>query len=493
MNTSVHPPAEARPSSQTKPTQAAHRLHAFADDALADHDATALAQLIRNKVISPREVLDAAIHRAQSVEPQLNAIELAVYRQALREASRPASGIFAGVPTFIKDNTDIKGLPTTHGSDAVNPRPAKQHGAFAKQFMAQGFVCLGKSRLPEFGLNASTEFMGHTPTRNPWHRDYSSGASSGGAAALVAAGVVPIAHANDGGGSIRIPAACCGLVGLMPTRGRMVDAESSRSLPVNIIGEGVVTRSVRDTAQFFAGAEHYYYNPKLPRLGLVEGPGKKRLRIGLAQHSITGDCPDEETRNTLYDTARLLASMGHHVQEITLKVGATFANDFSIYWGMLSYLVALFGKRVMSPEFDAASLDDLTKGLAGLYRKNMLKTPAVLYRLKKIQQDYARLFTDVDVILSPVLVHTTPKLGYLAPGTSFDVLFDRLMKYVSFTPLNNVSGGPAISLPVGASTEGLPIAVHVSARHGDERTLLELAYEIEQARPWRRIQDVIRQ
>jgi amidase len=172
-----------------------------------------------------------------------------------------------------------------------------------------------------------------------------------------------------------------------------------------------------------------------------------------------------------------------------LAIRKSFAQDFGLYWGMLSFSVEKLGKYIMSPQFDASSLDTLTKGLARLYQKNLLKTPLILYRLKKIQQEYAALFARYDVILSPVLAHTTPKLGYLAPDTPFDVLFDRLMRYVSFTPLNNVSGGPGISLPVGQSTQGLPIGVHVSANYGDERTLLEIAFALEQASPWRRIQD----
>lgn len=481
--------SHAIPQSGVVPGAPDKRVHAFTDDALGDHDATAIADLLRQRKLSPREVVEAAIHRAHQMEPHIHAIEIAVFRQALRDAERVHHGFFAGVPTFVKDNTDIKGLPSNHGSSAVNARPAKKHGAFAKQYLAEGFVCLGKSRMPEFGLNATTEFIGQLPTRNPWNLEYSCGASSGGAAALVASGVVPIAHANDGGGSIRIPAACCGLVGLKPTRGRLVDSEASRSLPLNIVSEGVVTRSVRDTAHFFAEAERYFHNPKLPRMGFVDGPGQRRLRIGLVIDSITGERTDEQTRATVLATAKLLEGMGHQVTEMPLNIRSTFAHDFGIYWGMLSYLVSKFGKRIMSPEFEAARLDDLTQGLAGLYRRNLLKTPVVLYRLRKIYHEYAAIFEQYDVVLSPVLAHTTPRLGYLAPDNRFDVLFDRLMRYVSFTPLNNVSGGPGISLPVGQSSDGLPIGVHFSANHGDERTLLEVAYALEQASPWRRIQD----
>ena len=245
---------------------------------------------------------------------------------------------------------------------------------------------------------------------------------------------------------------------------------------MNIVSEGVVTRSVRDTAHFYAGAEQFYRNPKLPPVGLVKGPGSRPLRIGLVHDSITGHATDAQT-------------MGHRVEEMPLPVKQSFANDFSIYWGMLSFLVSVFGKRIMSPDFDASKMDNLSQGLASLYKRNMFKTPMVLYRLKKTLNDYALVFKQYDLVLSPVAAHTTPKLGWLSPSQDFDVLFDRLLRYVSFTPLNNASGSPAISLPMGVTTEGLPIAVQFSAAHGDERSLLEISYALEQAHPWRRIQD----
>ncbi|MGH8492143.1 MAG: amidase [Moraxellaceae bacterium] len=465
------------------------KLHAFTDDVLADHDAVAIADLIRSGKIAVQEVTAAAIARAQKVNPVLNAIQLESFDRALRNTSAPRAGAFAGVPTFIKDNTDLQGLPSNQGSQAVNAQPARAHGAFAKQFLAQGIIPLGKSSMPEFGFNASTEYADRPPTRNPWHTDYSSGASSGGSAALVAAGVVPIAHANDGGGSIRIPAAACGLIGLKPTRGRLVDSEAARALPINIVADGIVSRSVRDTAHFYADAEKYFRNRKLPAIGLIEHPGKKRLRIGVVFDSITGQATDAATRATVQETAKLLSDMGHHVEAVPLPIGPGFAQDFSIYWGMLSFLVSSFGKKIMSPDFNVAEVDNLTRGLAGLYRKNALKTPLVLYRLRKSAQVYAHFFRDWDLVLSPVLAHTTPELGWLSPAQDFDTLFDRLLKYVSFTPLNNAAGSPAISLPMGTTAQGLPVAVHFSARHGDERTLLEIAYALEEARPWRRIQD----
>jgi len=464
------------------------RFHVFTDDALGDLDGVALAERLRRGEVSVAEVTDAAIARSERVHQALNAVELPLYEQA-RQRDQLGDGVFAGVPTYIKDNTDVQAVPTRHGSRAVKARAARATGAFARQYLSMGFQLLGKSVLPEFGFNATTEFDRDAPTRNPWNPAYSSGASSGGAAVLVATGAVPIAHANDGGGSIRIPAACCGLVGLKPTRGRLVDAEGSRALPVNIVGEGVVTRSVRDTAWFFHGAERYQPSRKFPRMGLVEGPASRRLRIGVVYDSVTGYASCPQTRATVAHTARLLESLGHDVEEIALPVPPQFADDFRFYWGMLSFLISTLGSRIISPGFDPRELDGLSKGLAASYRKQFLRTPAVLYRLKKTWHLYADMFRQRDLVLSPVLAHTTPELGYISPNVPFDELMDRLTRYVSFTPINNAAGGPAISLPMGASDNDLPIGVQFSAAHGDERSLLEIAYELEQAQPWRRIQD----
>ncbi|WP_445184517.1 amidase [Pseudonocardia sp. Cha107L01] len=346
-------------------------VHAFTDDVLADHDAMALAGLIRSGEISAAEAAKAAVARAQQVDPTLRAVQFAA-----DEVSQPSTeGPFAGVPTYIKDNTDVRGLPTGHGSAAFVPKPAPRTGPFAAQLLSTGLAVLGKSRLPEFGFNASTEFMSAEPTRNPWHPDYSSGASSGGAAALVAAGVVPIAHANDGGGSIRIPAACCGLVGLKPSRGRHLDGDQARALPINIISEGVVTRSVRDTATFFAAAERYWRNPALPPLGLVQGPAERRLRIGLLTESVGGIRTDAETRAAVEATAAALTGMGHEVEPVALPIDERFIRDFSLYWGLLAFLASAFGKRTFGPSFDPGKLDGLSSGLRRLYRRELLRTP----------------------------------------------------------------------------------------------------------------------
>lgn len=461
---------------------------------LGDLDAVGVAELIKSGDVSAREVTEAAIARAEQVNPQLNGIQIATFEQALQDSDRPRDlpsdrAPFSGVPTFIKDNTDLEGHPTNQGSLAVNGRPAKADGDFARQFLAQGYTVLGKSTMPEFGFNASTEYVDLPPTCNPWNTDYSSGASSGGSASLVAAGVVPIAHANDGGGSIRIPAAACGLVGLKPTRGRVVDAPEAKSMPINIISNGVVSRSVRDTAHFVAAAETYFHNPRFDRIGLVEGASAKRLRIGLIVDSVTGQPTDDETRGVVNETARVLEKLGHTIVEAPLPVDESFIDDFVLYWGMLAFGARNFGKRVMSPDFDKSMTDDLTNGLARNFRRQGHRLPGAIRRLKRTEKVYTESLSAYDLVLSPTLGHTTPKLGYLSPSVPFAELLERLIPYVAFTPLNNTSGSPAISLPLGSSSEGMPIGMHLSAKLGDERSLLEVAYELEAAMPFARIQD----
>jgi len=221
----------------------------------------------------------------------------------------------------------------------------------------------------------------------------------------------------------------------------------------------------------------------------VEGPGRRRLRVGLVVDSITGSPTCPQTRAVVEDAGHLLAGLGHRVEEAPVPLERRFIDDFVLYYGFMAFMVSTFGRALFGPGFDARQLDGLTRGLSRYYRRKLWKTPAVLYQLKRTWQAYARSFQQYDVVLSPVLAHTTPPLGYLSPNVDFEVLIDRLIKYVSFTPANNASGSPALSLPLGESREGLPIGVQFSALQGDEKTLLELAFELEQARPWRRIQN----
>ncbi|MDX1634390.1 MAG: amidase [Marinobacter sp.] len=459
-------------------------VHSHTDDALGTDDATALAARLASGEVSLGEVIGAAIARARQVEPSLAAIACDDFARAATLQKLPARGLFAGVPTFIKDNTPVAGLPTGHGSAAVQPGPEKHNGPFTKQLLAQGLVCLGKSRLPEFGFNASTEPAHDRATANPWHPAYSAGASSGGSAALVAAGVVPIAHTNDGGGSTRIPAACCGLVGLKPSRGRLVDGEAARALPLNIIAEGVVTRNVRDTARFYLGAERSYRNPDLPAIGEITGPASRRLTIGLVTDSLNGLRTDAATRDSVEATARQLADLGHRIELMPVPVNRHFAEDFALYWAMLAFAVSTTGKRTIHRSFDRRRVDGLTRGLDRMFRRQFYRLPAALLRLRRSQRYYHQAIKGFDAVLTPVLGHGTPELGYLSPDLPFDTLFERLRRYVCFTPLANATGAPAISLPLGRDAAGLPLGIQLMARHGDEKTLLELAFELEAACPW---------
>jgi amidase len=307
----------------------------------------------------------------------------------------------------------------------------------------------------------------------------------------VASGALPIAHANDGGGSIRIPAAACGLVGLKPTRGRVADAAEAARMPVNIVSNGVVTRTVRDTAHFLAGAEVYEPATGMPPIGLVEGPSDRRLRIGLVLDSLTDTPTDDETRGAVADTATLLEKLGHTVAEVPVTVTKKFLTDFTHYWALLAFSTHHFGGRVIAPGFDKSRSDPLTRYLAGRFVRKAWRTPSALLGLRRSEAVYRKAFADlgVDLVLSPTLGHTTPRIGHLSPTVEFPEMFERLVRYAAFTPLNNAAGAPAVSLPLGMTAESLPIGVHFSALHGDERTLLEIAYELEDARPFARIQD----
>src|SRR6476646_7283045 len=234
------------------------RVHAFADDALGDLDAVGLVARIQDREVSVGEVVDAAVTRVERVDPHLGAVAHAAFEEAREAARDPRGGFFAGVPTFFKDNVDVEGMPTQQGTDAFLARPSRSDGDLARMMRSTGLLPLGKTRLSEFGFCPAAEHPRSGPVRSPWSTEHTAGASSAGSAALVAAGAVPLAHGNDGGGSIRIPAAINGLVGLKPTRGRLPQDRILRQMPVRLVADGVLTRSGRDTAAFYREAERVY-------------------------------------------------------------------------------------------------------------------------------------------------------------------------------------------------------------------------------------------
>jgi amidase len=463
------------------------RVHAFGDDALGDLDAVGLADAIRSGSVGRADLIESAIARTEAVNPVLNALAYAAFDQARAAAAAPANGFFGGVPTFVKDNVDVAGQPSMHGADAWEPFDAPADSVFTALFLGTGLTSLGKTQLSEFGFSASAEHPRLGPVRNPWDTDYTAGASSSGSGAFVAAGAVPIAHANDGGGSIRIPAACNGLVGLKPSRGRLPLDPAHRRMPVGIVANGVLTRSVRDTAAFYREAERTWRNPGLAPIGDVTGPGRQRLRIAVLTRSVRRECSPAVRELTL-KSAGLLEELGHRVEHLDEPpVPASFVDDFVLYWGFLAFAQVRGGRRLFGNTFDRTRLDALTLGLERHSGRNLHRLPMAIVRLRRLRRRTAQFFRTYDAVLTPTLADETPRIGYLAP-TDYRQLMDRLIDWVAFTPLQNVTGEPAISLPLAQSATGMPVGMMLSADLGQESLLLELAYELEEARPWARIQ-----
>ena len=380
----------------------------------------------------------------------------------------------------------MAGMPTLQGADAWEPQERPDDGDFARMYLATGLLPLGKTQLSEFGFSASAEHPRLGPVRSPWSTDHTAGASSAGSAALVAAGAVPIAHANDGGGSIRIPASVNGLVGLKPTRGRLAQDALNRQMPVKIVSDGVLTRSVRDTAAFYREAEQVYRNLRLPPMGDVAGPGRARLRVAVVTDGI-GKSASPEVADLTYATASLLEGLGHRVTRIDNPVPTTLRDDFLLYWSFLALAMVRGGRRTFGPSWDGGQLDNLTHGLAKHSSQRLHRLPGAIRRLRSTRRFSRDFYTEHDVLLTPTLATETPVIGHLAPTQDYDTVMDRLLDWVAFTPLQNATGDPAISLPLATTVSGLPQGMMLAAGWGQEDTLLELALELEDAAPWARI------
>jgi amidase len=463
-------------------------VHAFADDALGDLDAVGLAEAIAAWRVSVTEVVEAAIGRTQRVTPHLNAVATECFDRARAESRAPRGGYFSGVPTLVKDNVDVAGLSTQQGTDAYDPRPVRHDGDFARMFLATGLIPLGKSQLSEFGFSASAEHPRIGPVRSPWSTDHTAGASSAGTAALVAAGAVPIAHGNDGGGSIRIPAAINGLVGLKPTRGRLAQDRLLRQMPIRIVSDGVLTRSVRDTAAFFREAERVYRDLSLSPIGDVTRPVRARRSVAVVTEGIDVRATPEVDALTR-QTAELLESLGHHVEWIEQPMPASFKDDFLLYWSSLATLAVTTGRAAHGSSWDRSRLDHLTLGLDRHCRRHLHRMPGAIRRLRRSTEPSRELHGKYDIVLTPTLARETPEIGWLDPEQDYETIMGRLLEWVAFTPLQNATGAPAISLPLATTAAGLPQGMCFAAGHGREAMLLELAYELEQARPWPLLRD----
>lgn len=474
-------------------------------------DATGLAELVARREVSPAELMTLARERATAVDPRINAIVRDVPCDPPADAG---PGPFAGVPFLIKDlGQDFAGLPTSDGSRALKDLPARAHATIVQRWLDAGLQIFGKTNLPEFGAKAISESELWGPARNPWNTDHTPGGSSGGSAAAVAAGIVPCAGANDGGGSTRIPAACCGLVGLKPGRGLTSfgpkDGEAMHGAAV----QGVVSRTVRDTAAMLdvisggePGGPFEPARPAAPYASCVgQDPG--RLRIGVRVPSAITPDPDPEARAAVDAAVRALTDLGHEVEELETAPfdDAALAREFLLTWYVYIAWEVAEARRATGAGEDRFERD--TQIMAALGRA----TSGVDY-LDAVQNRHAHarrltaFFASHDLLLTPTLATPPPRVGAfdLSPALQrgSDLLLRtrtaRLLRHTSlvddavqdnlgwvpYTQLANLTGRPAISLPLHWTAAGLPLGVQFVAPLGGEPLLLRLAAQLEQAVPW---------
>ena len=466
---------------------------AAASDPFVKYDGMGQAELVRSGQASSLELVDAAIARIEKFNPALNAVIHKMYDKARAAAQGDLpDGPFKGVPYLIKDISELEGEPLTFGSRLFANNVADFDNGSVVRAKQAGLVIVGKTNTPEFGFISTTEGQLFGAARNPYDAAYHTGGSSGGAGAAVASGMVPFAHASDGGGSIRIPASICGLVGLKPTRQRLFQ----NTPPLGAADIGVrlaVTRSVRDTAQILNVSEKKGPEADYTPVGFVDGPSKKRLKIAFFTKTYDGREPHSDVKRATERAARLCANLGHKVEAVEAQVvEAAFLDNFMNVWAVGAYelvknarLIGLMQGRWVSSE---NVLEKFTHGLAELYEGRLAKDDKILEKAvaycKKVEADYDAFFENYDVILSPTLFKPPLMIGEQSSDKGFEELYASVLDYVTYTAQYNASGHPALSLPLYTSRTGLPIGSQFAAAKGAEATLLHLAYELEEARPW---------
>ena len=466
---------------------------AAATDEFVKYDGMGQAELVRSGQVSSLELVEAAIARVEKFNPALNAVVHKLYDEgrATAQGDLP-DGPFKGVPYLIKDISELEGAPLTYGSKLFEHNVADFDNGSVVRAKQAGLVIIGKTNTPEFGFISTTEGQLLGAARNPYNAAYHTGGSSGGAAAAVASGMVPFAHASDGGGSIRIPASICGLVGLKPTRQRLYQ----NTPPLGAADIGVrlaVTRSVRDQAQILNVSEKKGAAADYPATGFVEGPPKKRLKIAFFTKTFDGREPHPDVKRATERAARLCANLGHNVEAVEAQiVEAAFLDNFMNVWAIGAYVLVKNARLIglMQGRWVSADnmLEKFTHGLAELYESRLAKDDKILEKsvayCKKVEADYDAFFENYDVILSPVLFKPPLMIGEQSSDKGFDELYTSVLDYVTYTAQFNASGHPALSLPLYTSREGMPIGSQFAAAKGAEATLLHLAYELEAERPW---------
>ena len=462
---------------------------------LAKYDGLGLAELVRRKEISAKELLDAILARADAINPALNAIitRLDDHARAAIAAGLPP-GPFTGVPYLLKDlGALFTGAPTGFGSALFDGDVADHDSEITARLRRAGLVIFGKTNTPEMGLSPSTEPRRFGTTRNPWNLAYSAGGSSGGAAAAVASGILPMAHATDGGGSIRIPASCCGLFGLKPTRARNPMGPDA--------GEGwggasvahAVTWSVRDSAALLdatsgpdVGDPYWAPPPAGPFLAEV-GRDPGRLRIAFTTDSFNGAPVHRQCADAARAAAKLCASLGHTVEEArpTYDSRALFhAVRIVIAANVRAALearAAALGRTLAETDVERQTWGRIAEG-ASFTAAEYARSIGVMHRTGRA---VARFFETWDVLLTPTMCQPPYPLGVLDMSSTDDTAYiDAVLASVGFTSLFNSTGNPAMSVPLATSGDGLPIGVQFAAPFGDEATLFRLAAQLESAQPW---------
>lgn len=458
------------------------------------YDGLGLAELVRKRQVNAGELLDEAIARTTRVDPQINAVVVKHYDYAERQIDNGLpDGPFTGVPFLLKDLEILEGTRTTSGASVYQDNVADHSSTLARRFLAAGVTVFGKSSTPEFGMMPTTESRLFGPTRNPWNLAHSSGGSSGGAAAAVAARLVPVAHASDGGGSIRIPASASGVFGLKPTRARNPLGPDRGEGWAGFSCGHVVSLSVRDSAAMLdatSGPEPWspYFAPPRERPFAEEvrrDPG--RLRIAFTDKSPYGEAIDPEIAAATRDVASLLAGLGHHVEQRAPELAADPAAVMATIVGTsAAFNVRMaeqrFGRAMTDRDFERLTLASAHNG------QNTTATDYVAAQLSafQISRGLATFFASCDVFLCPTLCSPPLRIGELdSMSQDLSHIAPILRRYMPATSMFNMSGQPAMSVPLAWNAAGLPLGMMFAARFGDEATLFRLAGQLEQARPWR--------
>ncbi|SOE01586.1 amidase family protein [Blastococcus haudaquaticus] len=451
-------------------------------DDYARCDAVELARLVRTGAVSAADLAETA----RALMDRRSALNAVADLAGPPDDVPPGGGPLAGVPFAVKELLAWPGLPWTFGSRLMAANPAPGFSPYAARIRDAGLNVLCSTVSSEFGLLGSTETALRGTTLNPWREGLSAGGSSGGSAALVAAGIVPMAHGSDGGGSLRVPAAMNGLFGFKPSNGRCVPTGPAAAGLAALVVEGSMSRTVRDTAHFLAATERTDAGAPYPPVGLVAGPDPVRLRVGVLMDTLMGRAPDEDVRREVDRAARLCESLGHHVEAADPPDidAAAFSRGFFTAAAMTMTDVARMVTPMLGRPPGPDELEPFTLELIDWAATLPPGAPAELeLTLADVARRYLVLFERYDVVLSPTLASVGWPLGHLAPDVGRETLIRRTEEAVGYTPPHNVAGCPAMSVPLGWS-DGLPVGVHVAAAPGADGLLLALASELEEAAPW---------